>query len=105
MSNLNHLQRKLDQRRSEFKNMLENIHREHSNARNVVSASWIRSTASYRQLFPQDLDEPTDLMSPDIHFAGDSIWGQFTDRYGNVNERVYIPNFLKILKQHKLLLN
>jgi hypothetical protein len=35
------------------------------------------------------LDPPVDLMSENMRFADVSLWGQFIDRYGNLNERVY----------------
>lgn len=87
---------KLIQRKEDLKNMFANIQTVHPEARTVVSASWIRSTRSYQELFPPDVYQSTDLMSSDMNFGGDSVWGQFIDRNGNVNLRVY-DQFLQSL--------
>lgn len=79
----------LEERRSDFKKLLAEVHSAHPEATRLDSASWIRSTTSYQSLFPVDLDPAEDQMVLDMNFAGDSVWGQFIDRNGNTNERVY----------------
>jgi len=79
----------MPQRQNEFKHLLEHIQDVHPDADKVVSASWIRSTKSYQSLFPPDLNTPKSLMSTDMFLGGDSVWGQFMDRNGNINQRVY----------------
>lgn len=87
---------KICQRRDDLRSMFTHIHAAHPDVRTVVSASWIRSIKGYQALFPPDIDSPRDLMSPAMFFAGDSVWGQFIDRNGNVNTRVY-TQFLESL--------
>jgi hypothetical protein len=87
-------------RAAEFRQLLLDVRTKHPEATTVVSASWIRESSHYRELFPPDLDAPENLMDPDMFFAGDSLWGQFIDRNGNGNQRVY-SQFLQRLKTAK----
>ncbi len=75
--------------REHFRQMLIGIKREHPEAEQLMSATWVRSTKSYRSLSPPDIAEAEDLMSPEMHFGGDSVWGQFIDKNGQTNVRNY----------------
>lgn len=75
--------------RSEFKEMLDEIRTTHPEAETLVSASWVRSTKGYRSLSPPDIAEQVSLMSTDMAFGGDSVWGQFLDKFGQTNQRTY----------------
>jgi RimJ/RimL family protein N-acetyltransferase len=79
----------LPKREIEFKQMLENIAHDHPEAGLLTSASWIRSTKSYQSLFPPNRASEVSLMAPDMDFEGDSVWGQFIDKYGQTNTRIY----------------
>jgi RimJ/RimL family protein N-acetyltransferase len=76
-------------RRQEFRHLLEEVSERHPDAQLLMSASWLRSTKSYRSLSPPNIAEQQDLMSTTMSFSGDSVWGQFIDRNGNLNQRVY----------------
>lgn len=78
----------LEERRADFKNMLQGIKADHPEAKKVVSASWIRSIKQYRDLFPPSIVEQ-DMMSSDMFLRGDSTWGQLIDRNGFTNQKVY----------------
>jgi hypothetical protein len=79
----------MDKRRQEFRALLENVRREHPEAALLMSATWLRSTSHYRSLSPPDINAQKDLMSVSMKFTGNSVWGQFIDAAGNVNQRVY----------------
>lgn len=79
----------MQKRRQEFKQKLEAVLVDHPDAETLMSASWIRSTSSYRSMSPPDIAEQQSLMAPDMAFGGDSLWGQFIDKNGNTNQRVY----------------
>ncbi len=79
----------MPKRRNEFRALLENVREEHPEAAMLMSATWLRSTSHYRDLSPPDIAPQKDLMSPDMKFTGNSIWGQFLDASGNVNQRIY----------------
>lgn len=79
----------MGERRQEFRALLKNVRQEHPEAALLMSATWLRSTSHYQSLSPPDIDTPKDLMSADMKFAGNSVWGQFVDAFGNVNRRVY----------------
>lgn len=79
----------MGKRREEFQALLENVREEHPEAALLMSATWLRSTDHYRALSPPDIAPAKNLMSPDMKFGGNSVWGQFIDASGNVNQRVY----------------
>lgn len=80
----------MQKRRQEFKQMLEVVLVDHPDAETLVSTSWIRSTSSYRSMSPPDIAEQQSLMAAGMAFGGDSLWGQFIDKNGNTNQRVYV---------------
>lgn len=47
---------------------------------------------------PPNISEQQSLMSVDMSFNGDSLWGQFIDRNGNTNTRVY-DQFMSAIKE------
>lgn len=79
----------MDKRREEFRALLENVRTEHPEAALLMSATWLRSTRHYRELSPPDIAPAKNLMSHNMKFGGNSVWGQFIDSSGNVNQRVY----------------
>lgn len=85
-----------DQLRTDFAHMLEDIKHDHPEAKNFVSCSWIQSTKRYSDLMPSSI-QAEDQTSTDMFFGGDSVWGQFVDKSGNVNQRVY-DKFLNSLE-------
>lgn len=78
---------KLPGRRAEFRDMLQAARSEYPEAEFCMSATWLRATEGYRELFPPTIAEDTDLMHPDMSFGLNYVWGQFIDRNGNTNER------------------
>lgn len=76
-------------RREEFRVLLQEVRSKYPEAALLMSATWLRSTASYRSLSPPDIDPERDLMSPEMKLTGNSVWGQFVDASGNLNRRVY----------------
>lgn len=90
------------ERRKEMRLMLEEIKREHPEALKLMSASWLRSTRSYLSLSPPDVPEPVNIMSKDMKFGGNSLWGQFINFKGHTNDRVY-EAFLEALESAETL--
>ncbi len=75
--------------RDEFKRMLQDAAAQHPDATTLVTGSWLRSTDAYQSFSPPNIAAQESLMSPDMSFAGDSLWGQFVSKTGNINRVVY----------------
>lgn len=76
-------------RRRDFRAVLEEVRTEHPEAALLMSATWLRSTSRYRSLSPPDISEQKSLMSTEMNFGGNSVWGQFIDATGNGNRHIY----------------
>lgn len=79
----------MPRRREEFRNMLDGVHVRYPDVTNLMSATWLRSTSAYQSFSPPGRGREKSLMSPDMKFTGNSVWGQFMDANGNTNVRVY----------------
>jgi hypothetical protein len=91
---------KIDLRKREFKALLQNIVGQHPDAKQLISASWLRSKKGYQSLFPSDRNTEISLMKPDMMLSGNSVWGQFIDASGNTNLNVY-SNFIEAVTKSK----
>jgi hypothetical protein len=90
------LQRKLD-----VKRMFEFIKVAYPEAEEVIGGSWLYSLPAYRdsypplftvnmrRLVPPGFEKEFPDAIPNMTFTGDSIWGQFVDRYGWGRRSVY----------------
>ncbi len=92
----------MKERRREMERLLREVKATHPEARSLMSASWLRSTKKYVSLSPPDVDEPLSIMSSDMKFGGNSLWGQFMDFRGNANQRV-CDMFFQALRDAKTL--
>lgn len=87
----------LRERHTEFKAMLEEIQHTHSEITTFLTGSWVYSTEKFRNLLPPNV-ETKDLMSLDMFFGGNSLWGQFINKDGELNERL-AHEFLKGIRK------
>lgn len=87
----------LPQRQAEFKALLENVQAEHPEARRFIVGTWLFEHPGFRSLFPVDiaLGEP-----PVFSLQGNSLWGQFVNSAGKVNQRAY-NSFINALQKSR----
>ncbi|MCA9380646.1 hypothetical protein KC678_00075 [Candidatus Dojkabacteria bacterium] len=85
----------LAERVRNFQLMFEHITKNHPDAKWVESVSWLNNTRGYLSQFPKSFEESLfDVENPGLR--GNSIWGQFVDRYGFANQQ-RVQNFLEKL--------
>jgi len=91
-------------RHREFAAMLEDIAVNHPDAQKFLAGTWLFKIPGFRQLFPPDIQLGP---PPQLRMAGDSLWGQFLNRDGEIHNRlrriftnkVYAANTTKDLLQ------
>lgn len=72
--------------------MLNKVQGDNPDVTRVIAGSWLLSTQSFRSLLPLDI-QLTDITGPEMFFGGESLWGQFLDRDGQVKHALY-RNFI-----------
>jgi len=84
------------QRIADFNAMFTHIKNTFPNAQSVVSVTWLWNTKGYPTLFPAIFQNSvTPEMNPGLQ--GNSIWGQFVNRFGNAHQR-RVSSFLNALQ-------
>jgi|GEM_PF-2496735 len=98
----------LQQRRLDLKKMFEHIEKAYPHAKEVLGGSWLYALKSYKDSFPEEFIQNMRKMVPpgfeDLYpnsvptmsFQGNSLWGQFVDRYGWSRKHVYNQFILNI---------
>lgn len=91
----------LADRQSELKKMVSSVIEEHPEAEEVIGGSWLYNMPAYVASFPDEFTDnmavlvPRDLAEhypdaiPMMAFSGNSVWGQFMDKHGWVNQERY----------------
>lgn len=90
-----------ESRVEDLRQMTSYIHDNLPDAQIVVGGSWPYNVPGYRDPFPPEfinnlkrmvppgIDMPETI--PKMSFTGDSLWGQFITRNGNIKEQVFLP--------------
>lgn len=106
----------LYERQVELHDMIAVVCELHPNAQDVVGGSWLYNIPNYRDSFPPEFTEnmkplvPAELVHeipdgiPNMALTGDSVWGQFINSNGWVNQERY-DHFLAGISQAGSLLD
>jgi len=86
----------IENRLNELKRLLEDVKKNHPNAKYVQGGSWLYNLESYKRLFPKEYLENMKAVNPKPQLL--SIWGQFINSEWGINKE-RAERFLDRLKK------
>jgi hypothetical protein len=93
----------MSERRESLQNMFVHIQKAHPDATHVMGGSWLYHVPQYRNTFPEAFIRDMKTLVPrgfeenfpesigNMSFNGDSLWGQFVNRFGEPREKALAP--------------
>lgn len=93
----------MPERRESLRNMFSHIQEAHPNATHVMGGSWLYHIPQYRDTFPDAFTRDMKTLVPrefeadfpsaigNMSFNGDSLWGQFVNRFGGPRTKALLP--------------
>lgn len=77
---------RLEERRSELRDVLSMVRTEHPNLRWITGGSWMYEASGYRHVFPSEHLKSAVVRTDRTTFQGMSHWGQFLDFRGELRQ-------------------